>query len=112
MRLISRIAWALFGNDDDGPAPDFYRPSPWVIALCWWFRNPAHNLTFYVIGFKGRARGYRGFNTDAIGRGVGWTERDDGKRFPFLVWNSARWMRCAGWRPSGAFEIKCHKRQG
>ena len=49
------IAWALFGNDDDGifgEANDFlpnWQPGLGK-AICWGMRNPLHNFFFYVIG--------------------------------------------------------------
>ncbi len=47
------LAWALFGNLDDGPTgpADFEPGRPaWLRAMLWWLRNPFHNLTFYVLG--------------------------------------------------------------
>ncbi|MEC7838978.1 MAG: hypothetical protein VX777_02940 [Chlamydiota bacterium] len=51
------IAWAIFGNDDDGIfgegskahyKPQF--PASYHKAIQWFFRNPFHNFTFYIIG--------------------------------------------------------------
>ena len=50
-------AWAVFGNDDDGIFGEAQR-DPYQLyksncpqkALCWWIRNPFHNLFHYVIG--------------------------------------------------------------
>jgi hypothetical protein len=42
------LAWALFGNEDDGIYGQ-YPETRWG-AVQWWLRNPAHNLTFYVMG--------------------------------------------------------------
>jgi hypothetical protein len=54
------LLWALFGNDDDGawgqrsgePGYDGKPFSVWL-AVCWWFRNPAHNLFFHVLRWPG-----------------------------------------------------------
>jgi len=48
------LIWLLFGNDDDGIYGDLnWNPtqakSTWI-AIQWWFRNPLHNLVFYVMG--------------------------------------------------------------
>lgn len=49
------VAWALFGNDDDGIFGEEVRYKVERIsdtgkALCWGVRNPLHNFCFYVIG--------------------------------------------------------------
>lgn len=51
------ISWALLGNDDDGifgeePTADFRPETPpsFCKAAAWAWRNPAHNLCFYVLG--------------------------------------------------------------
>jgi hypothetical protein len=51
------ITWSLFGNDDDGifgEEPSAHYKPEMPISSCkaawWFFRNPFHNFTFYVIG--------------------------------------------------------------
>ena len=52
------IFWALFGNDEDGAQGERsgvggYHdelPSLWL-KVCWWFRNPMHNLFFHVLNW-------------------------------------------------------------
>lgn len=47
---INPIFW--FGNLDDPNPPNDYRPndSAWKRKVWWYFRNPLHNLCFYVLG--------------------------------------------------------------
>ena len=53
--IFTWIIWALFGNVRDGVLGDrVFNPEQkdtWLIRINWWFRNPFHNLTWYVIGF-------------------------------------------------------------
>jgi hypothetical protein len=48
------LAWALFGNDDDGIYGDLnWNPTQektWQRAVLWWLRNPFHNALFFVLG--------------------------------------------------------------
>jgi len=53
-RPISLVIWALFGNAKDGPYGwldrDETKPDPdWTATARWWLRNPAHNLTHYLL---------------------------------------------------------------
>lgn len=109
-----KILWALFGNDDDGYYGDKdFNPeqikSFWW-AWKWWWRNPFHNLTHYILGFKGHAVLYDGFDTDLPGIGFGYTYRDNGKKYPLLTLNFWNRLGYIGWRPSGAFGIKFRRR--
>lgn len=55
MISFSKIKWALFGNDDDGPCGDeHFMPKlkcRTLKKILWWCRNPMHNLMFYVPPF-------------------------------------------------------------
>lgn len=49
------LAWALFGNDDDGlfgeeASYKLEKPNTLCKAAVWWARNPLHNICFYVLG--------------------------------------------------------------
>jgi hypothetical protein len=55
--LLSYLAWAFIGNDDDGAYGEKPSAGNWTNekigpkrAFMWWMRNPMHNFTFYVIG--------------------------------------------------------------
>lgn len=59
--VASWMAWAIFGNDDDGiygegPKAHYYPNYPNTVGKFWrwWLRNPLHNFTFYVIGSADR----------------------------------------------------------
>ncbi|MFT4172833.1 MAG: hypothetical protein QM639_09765 [Rhodocyclaceae bacterium] len=104
--------WAIFGNEDDGYAPPGFevaRPQ-WQRAVLWWLRNPAHNLTFYVLGVVDRDRWIEGeHGTDVHAPGGGWltcVTRVGRLALPFVSYQSAHIKAYAGWRPAGAFGIK------
>ena len=90
--MLSKITWALFGNDDDGVygersivptyGPDAPR-TPWQ-RVRWWLRNPFHNLVWIVLAWP------------------------DG---PLLKWGkSSGWNGYIGFRPPrGAFGIAIRK---
>lgn len=110
------LAWALFGNEDDGPYGDLnWNPAQEQTLkrrVLWWFRNPAHNLCFYVIGVADR--------TDTVRRGVfpddvfspvdGWNMTvtfvaDGDRQLPFISYIG--WCKFyVGWRERGNFGIK------
>lgn len=107
--------WALFGNEDDGIyGDDRWRgtrnPTPWL-AIVWWFRNPFHNLFFYMIGIADHPRTF--YSTKEWGT-PGWTFhllRSDKYRWiwlPFASYKKAGggFNFYAGWRPYGAFGFK------
>ena len=107
-----RILWALFGNEDDGIYGDEKwragrNPSPWL-AIAWWFRNPFHNLFFYVIGVADRPRTF--YSTREWGS-PGWTFhvlRCGWLWLPFIS-HRGRVNFYAGWRPYGAFGFKLNR---
>ena len=105
----------FFGNKDDGIyGPPGYLPPKWLIAVCWWFRNPAHNFTFYVIGLAaiptteytrtGRFP-YTNFNPY---EGWNWTViRYKSWWLPFISYQDDHLGQFyIGWRDRGAFGIK------
>jgi len=112
--------WALFGNVDDGywgdpnwMAKRSGKRSLWE-AWVWWTRNPAHNLTWYVIGVADRERLMVGrwspkFHRPGGGLLTAWTDvRVFGIwiSLPFVSYLSPHAKTYIGWRPSGAFGIK------
>lgn len=110
--------WALFGNADDGYFGDDNwragRPKSLLLALDWWLRNPAHNLTWYVIGVADRPRTVSGVYGNRFHRpGGGWLTSWTSVRafglslqLPYVSYLSAHVKGYAGWRPSGAFGLK------
>jgi hypothetical protein len=123
--------WAmLIANADDG----LYGDDKWragraktiKLALAWWFRNPAHNLTWYGLGvadFKRVVVGPWGDDqdrTDSGQQGFLWSVTFIEPwglllpiPLPYVNYTKGRWKAYAGWRPSGAFGFKLNiKRQG
>jgi len=112
--------WALFGNVDDGLFGDLnFNPqgkrSLWT-AIKWWFRNPMHNLMFYVVGVADKPRMICGPWADAHDRGAEggllWSLTYVGRRWrlPYVNYTKGRIKAYAGWRPSGAFGFKLNIR--
>lgn len=104
-----RPLWAIFGNDDDGLYGDDRwragRAKTLKLAVLWWFRNPFHNLFFYVIGVADRHRTF--YSTREWGS-PGWTLhvlRCDWLWLPFISYRG-RIKFYIGWRPYGAFGTK------
>lgn len=107
--------WAIFGNDDDGIFGDDRwragRAKTLGLAVKWWFRNPFHNLFFYVIGIAHKPRTFWSVEGRMWGEVDGWTFhwlRADGGWFylPFASFQNHRFSAYAGWRPYGAFGFK------
>jgi hypothetical protein len=110
------LLWALFGNEDDG----FYGDANWnpqrktdrKTAIKWWFRNPAHNLTFYVLGVADKERlvcGPHGDDHQLEGGGFVWSftmVMGSKIKLPYINYTKGRIKAYAGWRPSGAFGFK------
>ena len=114
--------WALFGNDDDGYFGDDRwragRAKTFRLAVQWWFRNPFHNLFFYVIGIADKPRTFWSLPGRSWGTVDGWTFHwlhADGSWLwlPFASFRNHRVSAYAGWRPYGAFGFKFQiKRKG
>lgn len=107
--VLAWLAWALFGNEDDGVYGDDRwragRAPSFRLAVQWWFRNPLHNLFFYVIGVADKPRAF--FSTREWGS-PGWTFhylRAGRLVLPFVSYRG-RIKFYAGWRPYGAFGLK------
>jgi hypothetical protein len=106
---LAWLVWALVGNDDDGLHGDERwragrTPSLWL-AVQWWFRNPFHNLFFYVIGV---AHKQRTVYSTREWSAPGWTfhiTRAGWLPLPFVCFRG-RPNFYAGWRPTGAFGLK------
>lgn len=115
--LLAFVLWALFGNADDG----YYGDEKWRagrtrsfwLAVAWWFRNPAHNLCFYVIGYADRDHWFAGEKDWGVDYGwsVHYCFLPDGSRTRPLVSykTKAGRLRYIGWRPYGAFGIAFRK---
>ena len=110
--LWAFFLWAFFGNADDGPYGDDRwragRPKTFRLALEWWFRNPAHNFCFYVIGFADEDHIFVGKKDWGVDPGISvhWCVTTlTGVRRPLLSYVGKKRGWYIGWRPYGAFGI-------
>jgi len=108
------IPWALFGNEDDPHPPADYMPtsSPCWRRVCWWGRNPFHNLCFYVAGCCDRDSTSVGLDPGVVFRESGanwcWTFAGPLPR-PFFSYRGRKLRGYLGWRPGGALGIKLQR---
>lgn len=105
---INPVWW--FGNADDPTPPDWYRPDDKHRKTKWYFRNPLHNFTFYIIGLADkpfyRSGWYPKHNSDPKG---GWDFDIIRRHILFLPHISYERSWCSfyfGWRERGNFGIK------
>lgn len=75
---MSKILWALFGNDEDGIYGDAsFNPerkkSVWL-AVKWWWRNPFHNLCFHVLNVPEPFTSVGDFPRDVFNPNGGWNK--------------------------------------
>jgi hypothetical protein len=97
-----------FGNSDEPDAPSWYLPGrpQWWRTLCWYVRNPMHNLTHYMVGWTNQPftviysaadRDRDGF-ADAGGWLAAWLSRGSERR-PFVSYTSRKMDLYLGWHP-------------
>ena len=114
---LAWLIWCLFGNDRDGYIGDTgWNPqqldTPWI-RIKWWFRNPLHNLVFFVLGCE---------DVDSVRYGFpyahGVFRPDGGWNFAFsktsrMIYPFVSYIGPVkfyiGWRESGNFGIKLTK---
>lgn len=107
------------GNEEDPEPPSWYRPQDAQRRTKWYFRNPGHNFTFYVIGVSDKVgtndhRSYGIAPDDVFKEGGGWNvilhQVRVGKRgyvlLPFASYLDRNMKFYFGWRQSGNFGIK------
>jgi hypothetical protein len=96
-----------FGNDDEPVAPAWYLPTwpRWLATVAWYIRNPLHNFTHYMVGWKGRSYTvtyHHGSDADNDGFGNGWLiaslQTKDSLR-PFISY-AGRCHFYIGWHPA------------
>ncbi len=111
--FFSLIMWGIFGNADDTTAPPTYMPgsSLWWRKICWWMRNPFHNLCFYVIGTADKPVVAIGKDPTCPFVTSGWNYtviKYKWLRLPFISYQGTVIRAYLGWRPpEGSFGIKC-----
>lgn len=116
------LTWGAFGNDDSGIFGEFedkpYFETPSFGNACrWYIRNPAHNLSFYVLGSAWREKhsNFAVFDLDSAGES-NVLEKNNGKVFgkgrwcfyfgfndykPFISSRLGFFEWYAGWRERG-----------
>lgn len=109
MEKCNPLYWLL--NDDDKRAPDWYMPDSYGIVreIMWLFRNPFHNLTFYVLGVADKKFTVEGeYSGDVFNSNGGWKRHTvvyKKLRLPFLSYKG-RIKFYAGWRERGNLGFK------
>lgn len=107
MKLNPRF-W--LGNIDDPVPPADYRPNDQHRDSKWYFRNPGHNFTFYVIGIADKTFQRSGRFPDKVfkpGRGWNFTVcKYKFLRLPFVSYIHGPFKFYLGWRERGDFGIE------
>lgn len=107
-RQWNPVLW--LGHEDEPNPPQDYRPEDPNRRRKWYFRNPCHNFTFYVIGIvdaefdqTGRYPGVV-FNPNG---GWNWTAcRYKCCWLPFLSYKRGGFQFYCGWQERGDFRMK------
>ncbi len=112
-KKLNPIYW--FGNDDNPEPEAWYRPDSRWRKVLWYFRNPLHNFTFYVIGVADRTDRSRignypasVFHPDGKGWVKCWTLLAKPKwlKLPFISYIGPKVKWYFGWRERGNFGLK------
>jgi len=105
---LNPIFW--WGNIDEPIPPDDYRPWDKNRVRRWYFRNPLHNFTFYVIGIADKNFVQTGRHPGEVfspNQGWNWTVcRYKMVCLPFLSYQKGNFRFYFGWRERGNFGIK------
>lgn len=115
-KKINPLWW--FGNEDDGWFGDDRwrngRKPSLALAITWFFRNPLHNLTFYVLGIADHDRTF--YSTKPWGRrtpdggATGFSfhvviAKNGFLPLPMIAYVGEKHGWYIGWRPYGSFGI-------
>jgi hypothetical protein len=105
---LNPVWW--FGNLNTPVPPASYRPEDPRREMKWYFRNPLHNFTFYVVGVADKPFYRSGYyperNFDPTG---GWNFAVSRRHILLLPYVSYQRQWCTfylGWRERGNFGIK------
>jgi hypothetical protein len=105
---LNPIWW--FGNADDPMPPAAYRTNQACRKVMWYFRNPFHNFTFFVIGIADKPFTQTGrFPGEIANPNGGWNWgvcRYKRLRLPFVAYSRGRFQFYCGWRKGGNFGMK------
>ena len=99
-----------FGNQDEPLPPADYRPDDKHRVSKWYYRNPTHNLNFYVIGLSDKTfrRGGR-YPAEVFNPKGGWNWtvcKYKWWRLPFISFQKKSFCFYFGWRERGNFGAK------
>ena len=122
---MTYLIWALFGNDTDTVDGDqgwqtangnaWWFHIIWLRRIIWWFRNPFHNLCFFVFGVVGQTQVFKGrFNApfagdapqgahDVFNWGLTYTDKHV---LPYVSYDGPFGRNALGWAPGGAFRLR------
>jgi hypothetical protein len=96
-----------FGNQDDPLPPDDYRPNDKHRVSKWYYRNPTHNLNYYVIGVADKTfRRWGRYPRDVFSPKDHWNwtvTKYKWWRLPFISFKSKSLCFYLGWRERGNF---------
>ena len=101
--------WWLENSDEPVP-PAWYLPADPHRITKWYFRNPFHNFTFYVIGIADKKSVRSGRYPDVIANpNSGWNFAVSRRKIiflPFTCYQHGKFEFYFGWHPRGNFGIK------
>lgn len=99
-----------FGNLDDPAPPADYLPNDKHRMTKWYWRNPTHNLNFYVIGISDKTFRREGKHPETVFNpkdGWNWAvSKYKLWRLPFVSYEAKSVRFYAGWRERGNFGLK------
>lgn len=103
------VSFWLANHNDPLPPSDYLVGDPDRISK-WYWRNPLHNFTFFVIGVTDkefeRVGLYPSTNFSPTG-GWNWCViKINGLELPFISYESGKLQTYFGWREQGAFGVK------
>jgi len=105
---INPVWW--FKNADEPVPPDWFRPGEKRRSFNWFFRNPFHNFTHYVIGIADkpheRSGRYPGKISNPNGGWLFTVVKYKWLRLPFISYRREKFEFYFGWRVLGNFGIK------
>ena len=105
---LNPLFW--FSNMDDPVPPKWYRPDNRCRTVLWHFRNPLHNLFFYVLGIADKEFEIVGRFPGRIGNpdgGWNWTVcKYKCLRLPFISYSRGKFSFYLGWRNRGNLGMK------
>jgi hypothetical protein len=110
---LNPVWW--FKNIDDPQPPEWYRPDDKLRVTKWYFRNPMHNFTCYVVGLSDKKFERFGHYPERIanphgGWNFGWVHRKL-LWLPGISYRRGKTDFYLGWRNFGNFGMKFNLRE-